>query len=395
MTLLNAWDPEGNLAACLLLDLAPHRFLTYLLGAHSRTHYTAHASDLLFLEMIQIARRQGKEFLHLGLGVNDGIRGFKTKWGGKPTLPYEMAAWQEKETFRSHVSEIMQVLASMPAEPISKRRYLASLPQQRRFAMLWEIERDGRRSWIGGTAHFFCCSFESSLRALFEQVDTVLFEGPLDRSSLDRVSEIGRHPPPEGQGLMHAMEEEEVRLLERVAGGPRGFWARLLGLESPHAPDVRFLLSNTRHWMAFFSIWTGYLARHGWRQSVDLEAWELARDMGKTVCGMETIEEQIETLESIPVARIVNFFRRCREWKGYIRRNVRAYLKGDLEAMMGTSIEFPSRTEMVINRRDARFMSRMEPFLREGRCAVFVGSAHMLSLPRMLVDGGFRVRRCP
>lgn len=393
LVLLNAWDQEGNLAACLLLDQAPRRFLTYLLGTHSRVHYTAHASDLLFHEMIRIARRQGKEFLHLGLGVNDGIRRFKTKWGGKPTLPYEMAAWQEKDNLRSHVNELMRVLASIPQESMSKPQYLASLPKQRPFAMLWEVEVDGRRSWIGGTAHFFCYSFEFSLRKLFGEVDTVLFEGPLDRASLDQVSRIGSNPSPDAKGLMDVMDPEDVRLLERVVEGPKGSWARLFGLESPHAPDVRFLLSKTRHWMAFFSIWTAYLARHGWQQSVDLEAWELARDMGKAVRGMESIEEQIETLESIPVARIVTFFRRCREWKKYIHRNVRAYLKGDLQAMMGTSIEFPSRTELVINRRDARFIARMEPFLREGRCAVFVGSAHMLNLPGMLTDVGFRVRK--
>ena len=94
LSLLNAWDADGHLAACLLLDSAPRRFLSYLIGAHSRIHYTAHASDLLFLEMIRVARRQGKEFVHLGLGVNDGIRRFKTKWGGTPSLPYEMAEWQ-------------------------------------------------------------------------------------------------------------------------------------------------------------------------------------------------------------------------------------------------------------------------------------------------------------
>jgi len=36
LVLLNAWDRDGNLAACLLLDTAPHHFTSYLLGAHSR-----------------------------------------------------------------------------------------------------------------------------------------------------------------------------------------------------------------------------------------------------------------------------------------------------------------------------------------------------------------------
>lgn len=394
LMLLNAWDASGRLAACLLLDLAPGRFLSYLIGAHSRAHYTPHASDLLFREMIRVARREGKQFLHLGLGVNPGIRRFKTKWGAEPGQNYEMAQWQESESLRQGVNELMRVLATMPRGTMSKREYLASLPPQRRFAMLWEIEKNGRRSWIGGSAHFFCFSFERSLRRLFEKVDTVLFEGPLDPASLDQVAARGRSPGPESPRVIDAVSPEEVGRLERVVCGPRGFWARLLGLQHPDPPDIRHLLSETRHWMAFFTIWTRFLAHRGWNQSVDLEAWELAGDMGRAVIGMETIVEQIETLESIPIPRIVNFLRDCRRWNAYIRRNMRAYLAGDLEAMMGTSIEFPSRTEMVIGRRDARFLKRMQPFIEAGRCAVFVGAAHMLELRGMLAREGFSIRRC-
>jgi uncharacterized protein YbaP (TraB family) len=190
------------------------------------------------------------------------------------------------------------------------------------------------------------------------------------------------------------MGEGDIRGLERVVCGPRGLWARLLGVQRPNPPDVPFLLSETRPWMAFFSLWTSFLERHGWRHSVDLEAWRLARDMGKAVRAMETIAEQIETLESIPTPRIVNFFRRCSRWQGYTRRYLRAYLKGDLDRMLGTSTEFPTRTELVISRRDATFLERMRPFLEKGRAAVFVGTAHMVNLRHMLAGAGFSVRKC-
>jgi uncharacterized protein YbaP (TraB family) len=394
LSLLNAWDRNGNLAACLLLDSAPRRFTSYLLGAHSRTHYSPYASDLLFREMIRIALRRGKDFLHLGLGVNEGIRRFKTKWGGSAGLPYEMAEWQEKDEMRDGMSGLMAALVAMPREPMSKREFLASLPAQRKFAMLWELEKNGRRSWIGGTAHFFCYSFETSLQELFEKVDTVLFEGPLDRESLDQVSSIGRTPAPDSPRIIDALSEKDIRDLERVVCGPRGFWARLMGFEEKSPPDVRYLLSQTRHWMAFFSLWTGFLSRMGWTQSVDLEAWRIAHDMSKTVRGMESIAEQIDTLESITVNRIVHFLRQCRQWKRYIKRNVRAYLRGELDNMFGTSIEFPTRTDVVIHRRDVRFLERMKPFIEEGRCAVFVGSAHMINLRGMLAEEGFSVRKC-
>ena len=393
LVFLNAWDEQGHLAACLLLDSAPGRFLSYLIGAHSRTHYTAHASDLLFLKMIQLAQREHKDFVHLGLGVNEGIRRFKTKWGGTPSIPYEMAAWEEKSNGRAEVSEFMRALRAMSGGSMSKREFLASLPPQRRFAMLWEVEKSECRSWLGGTAHFFCCSFETSFRELFERVDTVLFEGPLDQASLDQVAEVGRSPAAGSPRLIEALTEEEIRRLERVVCGPQGYWARLLGFSVPNAPDVRHFLAETRPWMAFFSLWTSFLARHDWRYSVDLEAWHLAEEMGKAVRAMETVDEQLETLESIPLSRIVNFLRQCQRWHGYLKRNERAYLRGDLERMMGTSIEFPTRTEWVINRRDAVFLERMQPFVERGRCAVLVGSAHLLDLRPMLTQAGFLVRR--
>jgi uncharacterized protein YbaP (TraB family) len=61
--------------------------------------------------------------------------------------------------------------------------------------------------------------------------------------------------------------------------------------------------------------------------------------------------------------------------------------------MMGTSTEFPTRTERVIRRRDALFLERMKPFLEAGPCAVFVGTAHILNLLPLLAGAGFRVRR--
>jgi uncharacterized protein YbaP (TraB family) len=390
LSLLNAWDREGRLAASLLLDSAPARFVSYLLGAHSRSHYTSHGSDLLFMEMIRSARSRGKELLHLGLGVNDGIRRFKVKWGGRPGMVYQMAEWQEKERVGMEVGSLMRLVTSMPS---AARESVAKRPEQKRFTMLWEIEKNGRRSWIGGTAHFFRYSFENSFRRLFDAAKTVLFEGPLDRASMDRVAEIGRNPPSGSPRLADAMTEEEIRELERVVCGPRGFWARFLGLEWANPPDVHHLLSHARPWMAFFSLWSSYLARKGWTGSVDLEAWRLAHEMGKHVHCMETIPEQIETMESIPIPRIVNYFRRCRQWNRYTRLNIRAYLKGDLERMAGTSTEFPTRTELVIHRRDRRFLERMRPFLEEGRSVVLVGSAHLLNLRGMMSEEGFQVRK--
>ena len=393
LILLNAWDENNELAACLLLDLAPGSFLSYILGAHSKNNYTPYAADLLFKEMISIARREGKDYIHLGLGVNKGIKRFKTKWGGFPSLPYQMAVWEEDVPLSG--KELLQIMAPVQGQPMSKQQlFMEKMSNERPFKMLWEIEKNGKQSWIGGSAHFFRYSFDSSFRKLFEKVDTVIFEGPLDQVSLDQVNRLGKNPEPNTPRIIDYLNEKEIRSLERVVIGLPNLWKGLLYAKNTDVPDVRYYLSKTRPWMAFFSLWSSFLRRNGWYQSVDLEAWEIAREMNKIVFGMEIISEQIDTLESIPVQRIVNFFRECHRWKAYIKQHEDAYLKGNLTKMMGTSAEFPSRTEMVINRRDEIFLHRMLPYIEKGRCAVFVGSAHMLNLEKMISDAGFKIEKC-
>jgi len=90
--ILSAWDEQGKLCAYYILELAGERFITYVLGGYSKKNYVPHASDLLFFEMYKLAKEMQKEYIHLGLGVNEGIRRFKIKWGGVPYLQYEAGA---------------------------------------------------------------------------------------------------------------------------------------------------------------------------------------------------------------------------------------------------------------------------------------------------------------
>lgn len=87
---LNARDITRNLTAFYVVDLEPRNFCTYVIGCHSKKYYVPGASDLLCHEMIRLGRESEKDYIHLGLGVNEGIRRFKKKWGGRPTYRYEM-----------------------------------------------------------------------------------------------------------------------------------------------------------------------------------------------------------------------------------------------------------------------------------------------------------------
>jgi len=87
---LNAWSLEQNLAAFYVVDFAAKDFANYIIGCYSKNNYVIGASDLLLSELVKMSSEHGKGYIHLGLGVNSGIRRFKEKWGARPTLSYEM-----------------------------------------------------------------------------------------------------------------------------------------------------------------------------------------------------------------------------------------------------------------------------------------------------------------
>lgn len=87
---INAWDNANRLTAFYVVDLEAKRFSNYIIGCHSKRNYVLGASDLLLLELINLSSEYNKPYIHLGLGVNTGIRRFKVKWGAAPTRRYEM-----------------------------------------------------------------------------------------------------------------------------------------------------------------------------------------------------------------------------------------------------------------------------------------------------------------
>ena len=90
-----AWFDEDNKIANFALGnceseedvvlTAYHEVMHLLLKEHldiAKYYNPNEDSDALFSEMIDISRQHRKQYVHLGLGVSDGVRRFKEKWGG-------------------------------------------------------------------------------------------------------------------------------------------------------------------------------------------------------------------------------------------------------------------------------------------------------------------------
>jgi uncharacterized protein YbaP (TraB family) len=143
--------------------------------------------------------------------------------------------------------------------------------------------------------------------------------------------------------------------------------------------------------MAFFKIWFSYLRKQGWRYTMDLDTLKIAKELGKDAYFLETIEEQIEALNRIPLERIVNYLKRVELWKKYMKFYVKNFLKGDLENIMSVAEGFPTRCESIIDKRDPILYERMKPFLEKGDTFAMVGITHIAGIRKMLLKDGYNV----
>jgi len=268
--------------------------------------------------------------------------------------------------------------------------------KERELKMVWEVMKGDRRSYLIGTAHFFPYSFRTSLLKLIGTARAILFEGPLDEDSMNKVVRAGSLGEGEESVLLKDLGN---RILSEIKGvlipscRKRRrlflFTLREIKVEDPLLGAV----SGMKPWMAFFTLWTHFLKQKGWLNSVDLEAYHIAGELGKPITHLEDIEEQIEVLEAISYEKIVDFLKRVRHWDEYAETYARTYLEGDLEGLRSNTIGFPSRHHSVIDRRDEIFYERMKDDLEEGGAVACVGAPHIHGIRDLALKDGYRVRR--
>lgn len=104
----SARDKAKRLVAFDIAEFAANDYAFYMFNFRLRQHSVRGASDSLLHEVIKSAKEQGKSFLNLGLGINEGVRFFKKKWGGVPFLNYEFCLYQ-----RGHIDRLKSLFEKL------------------------------------------------------------------------------------------------------------------------------------------------------------------------------------------------------------------------------------------------------------------------------------------
>jgi len=265
--------------------------------------------------------------------------------------------------------------------------------REKRLKTMWRVEKDGEASCLVGTAHFCPYSFKKALTGLIQDAEIVLFEGPLDQESMEKVTQYGRqggNTPSIYEAIdPGAVKEVNRQLSARVTKNPTmGSYFQLL-----HSTSPDYLRENTwgvRPWMAFLTVWSTLL---DWDHSMDMEAYDIAKKHGKKIQFLEAIEDQLAALDGIPVERIVNYLNHVDKWKMHKDLFLRAFLEGEVEKFVTLTGEFPTRCESIIEKRDPIFFRRMISFFAGGKALAFVGVGHIPGLIQMFRDESYNISR--
>ncbi|MCX8026470.1 MAG: TraB/GumN family protein [Thermodesulfovibrionales bacterium] len=388
--LLSAYTKKDKLlVAFFVVEMEAKRFSAYMIGCVSKTNYVRSASDLLMYELIKLSEKSGKEFINLGIGVNDGIRRFKEKWGGKPFLKYEVYEYK---------SDVKESKISRDSTPLMIfKRLWGLLRGHKEIKTMWQVSTGKSISYLIGSTHMFCYSFIPFLQEIIKRVDTVVVEGPLDKERMQDVINSGLRNT--RVSLHDFIDNQTIELLAETYTNASFKNTASMDKESTYfflkqcyISYIKDILKAHSHWMSFFSLWYMFLDQYKWQHSMDIDAMRLAQRHGKNARYLETIDEQINAMEGIPVERIVRFLKKADQWEGHIERFQRLYLKGSMDELLKQTSEFPSRCESIIDNRDPVMFERMMPYIEKGKTLILVGIGHIPGILDRLIKAGITIR---
>jgi hypothetical protein len=278
------------------------------------------------------------------------------------------------------------------------------LTDERPLRTVWQLAPRGRperRSVLIASASCLPWRFSGAIRRHIAGARKLLVGGPLDTASIERALQAGACPP--AASLYGALGEAERGRLHRLLGVPllpreahELYRALLFG--APHEWLDREL-RTLKPWRAFLGLWTRFCSEKGGAYNLDLDAVRAAATCEKPVLPLQSVDEQIAFLESIPVPRIAGFIAHA-DWERHRSRYARAYVAGDYAALLACGREFPMHDEALVAARAAVLAPRMAADLHAGGVCAVIGASHCAALIERLREAGIEacfsgLRRAP
>ncbi len=261
---------------------------------------------------------------------------------------------------------------------------------------LWRVSAGERTVWLFGSVHLLPeggFSVEGRLEDALEAADRVCLE--IDTDATDETTEatvtLGRAVDPDGRDLFELLGPEADRV--RAAADDAGVPIEALAMFEPWFAGITVsVLALQSH---------GYDVQHGVEQVIQAAA----RQAGKPGCGLETLDGQLEMLDSLSpelqAEVLLQAITEAADIEEQIGPMVSAWQAGD-EAGLEDSLEedfgdYPELAETLIFRRNERWAGQVEEMLEgDEDVLLVVGAMHLVGergLPALLRARGVTVER--
>jgi uncharacterized protein YbaP (TraB family) len=270
-------------------------------------------------------------------------------------------------------------------------RHLSS-PLSFSHGLLWKIESTTREenppppSYLFGTIHSEdqrVLQLPAAVREALEQSDTFCMELLPDLAATMTLTQHMLYS--DGHSLIEAIGQELFDQLSPL-------------MQQRGVPEQA--LTKFKPW-AVYMILSTPPARTG--QVLDLLLYEKAAHDGKTLCGIETAEEQVAVFEQTPLADQVTLLKELvsdpRAVDVQVQKMIPLYLQRDLAGLFAINTdEVDPSTEAFLKRlldeRNQRMFERTHPRIEKGATFIAVGALHLpgqSGLLQLLTAHGYTV----
>lgn len=273
----------------------------------------------------------------------------------------------------------------------------ASTPEAKGPAM-WTLRTDTATVYFLGSFHILPPSVtwrdDARIHTALDEAKAVLFEVDLDEMDKPEVaaSIVRRATLPDGKTLRDVLTQETYNELTATAGK--------FGMEMAR-------LEPMQPWLAASGLLVGYMVSKGADPSsgVDSELTDDARAAGKPIIGLETVEEQLDVLDTLskedPDLMITDMIRFLDDSTGLLQQILTAWRTGDTEAidrLMREDLEkHEGAYDRFITHRNAAWVPKIEALIKQGGTYfVVVGAGHLVgdkSVIALLQAKGYEVER--
>lgn len=261
--------------------------------------------------------------------------------------------------------------------------------------LLWEVSGGAASVWLFGSVHLCradCFPLPSAVEEHFSEADLLAVE--LDPSRPAVSAAMTRFVTSGGRLKPHLNAAEWARLRTMLA--PMGMHGAMLDSLGPTFASIMVSLASGRQ--------AGLSPELG----IDLHLIRRARERGKTLVELETVERQIEALAfgKDQLARFRQTFRAAEDGslRSQLEEIVKAWKAGDARRLADTlqraEVSDPSSRAVMkelLDHRNQEMTDSIVRLARGGRSAfVVIGSAHLVgpeAIPLLLEARGLRVRQ--